>query len=207
MSRRLLLLLMLPAMGLAGCGPPRAAAPEPGAPARATEPLAQDAVAAGAPATIRVTSDFTEGGAIPRRFTGSYGGFDIGSPPLRWSAVAGARSYAVVMQDPDAPQARPYVHWLVWNIPAQRTALPAQIGNAPAPDGPESYRQGLNDNRRYGWTGPLPPRGALHHYHFQVFALDRMLDLQEPGSLKGLAAAMRGHVIARGELVGVHREP
>lgn len=131
-------------------------------------------------AGMQLTSPaFAAGAAIPRRYQDR-------TPPLRWSPVPGARAYAVTLQDPDAPMARPFVHWLVWNIPAQADGLP---------DGglPSGAVQGRNDAGETGYYGPHPPSGA-HHYHFRVFALDAPL---------ALAAAMRGHVLAQGELVAI----
>ncbi|MDR3512062.1 MAG: YbhB/YbcL family Raf kinase inhibitor-like protein [Caulobacteraceae bacterium] len=139
-------------------------------------------------ATMQLTSPaFSAGAAIPRRYQDH-------APPLRWSPVAGARAWAVTLQDPDAPMARPFVHWLVWNIPGAAGGLPE--GGLPA-----GAVQGRNDAGGAGYYGPHPPSG-VHHYHFKVFALDAPLALAAGAELPALTAAMRGHVLAQGELVG-----
>jgi Raf kinase inhibitor-like YbhB/YbcL family protein len=132
---------------------------------------------------------FAAGAPIPRRYS-NYG--ENRSPPLRWTAVAGARTYALSIQDPDAAQAHPFVHWLVWNIPGSATALPE--GGLP------HLPQGRNDAGYTGYFGPHPPSG-VHHYHIRLFALDTPLALAPGTQLPALTAAMRGHVLATGELV------
>jgi len=128
------------------------------------------------------------------------------SPPLAWTPVAGARSYAVVLDDPDAPGARPFVHWLIWNIPGGVTALPQGLSTAARLADPPGATQGRNDNDGIGYFGPHPPSG-VHHYHFHVFALDTPLSLA-PGAGRGaLSAAMNGHLLGVGELVATFAAP
>lgn len=145
-------------------------------------------------------------GAIPREHS-EYGlGF---SPDVSWAAVPGARSYAIVVEDP-AGSARPVVHWTAWNIPAATTRLPAGLQERDRlTGGPlEGIMQGATSRGTVGWYGPRPPKGDRPHpYHFQVVALDRMLDLPLGATRDQLAAAMAGHVIATGELVGTFAEP
>jgi Raf kinase inhibitor-like YbhB/YbcL family protein len=143
---------------------------------------------------IQLTSPaFAPGAAIPPRFSAEGGNH---SPPLVWSETAGAKSYALVLRDPDAPTGT-FTHWLVWNIPGSAGSLPE--------DGFAGMVQGQNDGRGVGYFGPMPPYG-LHHYHFQVFALDAPLALPAGADLTKLNAAMRGHVLAKGELVGTFRK-
>ena len=124
------------------------------------------------------------------------------SPPLSWSKVEGAKSYAIIMEDPDAPQ-KPFVHWLAWNIPATVTSLPEGLQEQPRLTEPEGVLQGRTTRGSTGYYGPRPPVGdPAHHYHFQVFALDTVLALPFGADRDQLLNAMHGHVLAKGELVG-----
>lgn len=145
------------------------------------------------------------GAAIPARHT-AYGE-DI-SPALEWSPVDGARSYVLLVEDPDAPMARPFVHWLAWNIPADVHGLPEGLARSARSDVVRGMCQGLNDRNQAGYFGPRPPRGDdPHHYHFQLFALDRTLDLSDDADRDAVLAAMHDHVLAKGRLVATSRAP
>ena len=148
-------------------------------------------------AKIRVTSSaFEHGASIPARHTCD--GADE-SPPLAWEAgPARTASYALIMDDPDAP-AGTWVHWVAWNLPG--TALPA--GVAKTAELADGTRQGKNSWPKVGYGGPCPPSGQ-HHYSFRVYALDEQLALVPSTDADDLRAAMRGHVLAEGELVGVY---
>jgi Raf kinase inhibitor-like YbhB/YbcL family protein len=122
------------------------------------------------------------------------------SLPVSCTAVPAAKAWAVVLEDPDAPGAAPFVHWLVWNIPASVTHL-ADGAPLPAP-----AVQGRNGTGGAGYHGPHPPSGT-HHYHLEVFALDRPLALAAGASRDDLAAALRGHVVAAGEALGLYSAP
>ncbi|WP_020653610.1 YbhB/YbcL family Raf kinase inhibitor-like protein [Massilia niastensis] len=125
------------------------------------------------------------------------------SPPLAWKAVPGAKSYAIVMEDPDSTPVTPTVHWLAWNIPAGVTSLPEGVQEQPRLTDPEGVLQGRNTRGSMGYYGPKPPVGdPAHHYHFQVYALDSLLDLPFGADREQLLQAMRGHVIAKGAIVG-----
>ena len=152
-------------------------------------------------ASLSVASPaFTAGAAIPLRHS-AYG--DNVSPALTWSGVpSGARSLAVMLEDPDATSARPFVHWLAWNIDPARGGLPEGIAPAAA-----DLVQGRNNHGDAGYFGPRPHGSRPHHYHFQLFALDSPLDLAAGADREALLAAMRGHVVARGEIVGLFAEP
>lgn len=143
------------------------------------------------------SSSFVAGAVIPVRFSGE--GADV-SPALAWSgAPMGARSYAVICDDPDAPRGT-FVHWLLWNIPAETNALREHVASlATLPDG---SRQGTGDFGRVGYGGPLPPHGSTHRYYFRVYALDTMLTLAPGARRAQLDAAMEGHILAQGELMG-----
>jgi len=145
-------------------------------------------------------------GAIDLRHS-AYG--DNLSPPLRWTPVEGAGAYALILEDPDAPRETPFVHWLIWNIPAQATSLAEGLPNSAHLVTPQNAVQGRNDNGSFGYFGPRPPAGhGPHHYHFQIFALDGPLTLKPEGAdLRSLVDAMKGRVLADGELVGVFEAP
>ncbi len=142
---------------------------------------------------------------IPRIFSAEEGAENL-SPTLSWSGVpAAARSIAIICEDPDAPQAKPFVHWMIWNIPADITMLPQGLSKAPSLTYPAGAIQGENSNDEYGYSGPVPPVGhGVHHYHFQLFALDGMLDLGPGTTREVLVEAMKGRVLAQGEVVGTY---
>jgi Raf kinase inhibitor-like YbhB/YbcL family protein len=154
-------------------------------------------VLAAAAAPIHITSSaFGPGDHIPARYGRASGNV---SPPLSWTPTPGARAYALIVDDSDAPSPRPFVHWLVWNIPPAVTRL----AEGEAPTGASQGRNGFGD---LGYGGPQPPSGT-HHYRFQVFALDAPLRLAAGSERDPLTTAMRGHVIASGELVGLFSAP
>lgn len=140
---------------------------------------------------MKITSSaFREGESIPSKFTCDGGNT---SPPLEISDVpSGAKSVVLIADDPDAPGGL-FTHWLVWNILPQTNS----IAEGSAPKG----LQGTNDFGKSGYGAPCPPSG-MHRYYFRVFALDRELDLRSGAKRSQLDAAMKGHVIAQGELIG-----
>jgi Raf kinase inhibitor-like YbhB/YbcL family protein len=142
-------------------------------------------------AKMKITSSaFNEGGNIPSKFTCD--GSDT-SPPLQVTSVPpGAKSLVLIADDPDAPGGL-FTHWLVWNIAPQTNS----IAEGTAPKGVH----GTNDFGKSGYRGPCPPPGT-HRYSFKIFALDRELDLPSGAKRGQLDAAMKGHVIAQGELIG-----
>ena len=153
--------------------------------------------------TLKLTSPaFADAGEIPAKYTCE--GQDV-SPPLAWSGVpANARSLALVVDDPDAPDpAAPtmtWVHWVLYDLPPGAGTLPE---GARTP--PPGTRQGSNDWQRTGYGGPCPPVGR-HRYFFKLYALDALLPDLGAASKTKLEAAMKQHVIARAELVGTYRK-
>jgi Raf kinase inhibitor-like YbhB/YbcL family protein len=150
---------------------------------------------------IKLTSvAFEEGMPIPPKHTGQ--GDDV-SPALQWTGVpAGAKSLALICDDPDAP-AGTWVHWVIWNIPPEAAGLPEAVPQkVELPDG---SKQGMNDFRQTGYGGPMPPAGKAHRYFFKVYALDIRPDLK-PGTTKDkLLDAMKGHLLAEGQLMGTYQ--
>lgn len=121
------------------------------------------------------------------------------SPPLIWSnAPTGTKSFALIMDDPDAPIGT-FVHWVIYNIPASSKGLPEAVpANGQLADGSV---QGSNGAGRAGYTGPCPPSGT-HRYFFKLYALDIVLSLSSRASKDQLLKAMQGHILAQGELMG-----
>lgn len=163
----------------------------------AVEPEAPD----GAKLVVTSTA-FAPGGTIPVDFTCE--GTNI-APDLTWSGAPPAtKSFAIIVDDPDAPDpAAPkqtWVHWVLIDIPATITNLPPGAGATP----PDGAANGTNDFKKTAWGGPCPPTGT-HRYFFKVFALD--LTIGKAGITKPeLLAAIRGHVVARGELIGRYKK-
>jgi Raf kinase inhibitor-like YbhB/YbcL family protein len=140
------------------------------------------------------TTAFSEGAAIPKQHTGD--GKDI-SPPLGWSdPPAHAKSFALICDDPDAPRGT-WVHWVLFNLPADTRTLPEGVAETQF-----GARQGKNDFGKLGYGGPAPPKGKPHRYYFKLYALDSMLELPAGATKEKLLAAMEGHVVAEGQLMG-----
>ena len=151
-----------------------------------------------------------EGGALPAGYTAD--GRNL-SPPVSWSeGPPRTRSFVVLMQDADrtAPEARAAdpVQWLVYSIPASVLALPRGMRNVASPSNPLGSSQGRNADDSLGYAGPRLALGEpAHHYHLQVFALDRPVRLRPGAELPAVLRVMAGHVIARGELVTTYAAP
>jgi Raf kinase inhibitor-like YbhB/YbcL family protein len=154
-------------------------------------------------AVLRVTSRaFKQGGTIPKRYTVAGAGK---SPPLAWSRPPrGTRGFVLVVTDSDARGRHgPFVHWLLYGIGAKVRHLPAGIGRGRRPGMPPGAMQGRNTFGHIGYGPPAPPPGApAHHYHFTLYALRKTPHLRPGMSRHRLMRAIRGLVIARGELVG-----
>lgn len=150
------------------------------------------------------SSAFQPGGSIPTQYTCE--GRDI-APPLAWSgAPSGTKSFALIVDDPDAPDPKApkmtWVHWVLYDIPASTTSLPEGVTPSALPPG---TRAGKNDWKKGEYGGPCPPIGR-HHYHFKLYALDTQLgDLKLPTKSQ-LEHAMHGHVLGETELVGTYQK-
>lgn len=155
--------------------------------------------------TFNLTSPaFAPNGSIPSKYTCE--GSDL-SPPLEWSAApGGTKSFALIMDDPDAPDpAKPqrvYVHWVVYNLPASTTKLPENAAKSALPSG---TMQGSNDWGKQTYGGPCPPIGR-HRYFFKLYALDTELKgLNNPN--KGqLEKAMQAHIVGNAQLIGTYQK-
>lgn len=142
---------------------------------------------------------FTEGQALPAQFTCD--GEDQ-SPPLNWSEPPdGTKSFALIVDDPDAPSGT-FRHWAAFNIPASARDMPAGAGSQAAGE----IAQAKNDFGRLGYGGACPPPGhGPHHYRFKLFALDTdRLDLPADSTIEQVEAAAASHQIGRAELTGTY---
>ena len=146
---------------------------------------------------IKVTSTaFKEGEMIPAKYTCD--GEDV-SPPLAFGEVPEKTlSLALICDDPDAPR-ETFVHWVVYNLPGERREIEEKYpAEKRLPDG---SRQGETSFGKTGYGGPCPPSGT-HRYYFKVYALDKVLTIEEPINKESLVEAMKTHVIAEGQLMG-----
>jgi Raf kinase inhibitor-like YbhB/YbcL family protein len=154
--------------------------------------------------SLNITSpSFTHGGEIPQSFTCE--GADR-SPALAWGGVPeGAKSLALIVDDPDAPDPSApqttWVHWVLWDLPPDGGGLPEAVGKALPP----GTREGLNDWKRNGWGGPCPPVGR-HRYFFKLYALDVVLGALRTANKAAVEYAMQGHILERAELVGTYQK-
>lgn len=141
---------------------------------------------------------FKENAAIPSKYTCDA---EDMSPPLAWSgAPKDAKSYALISDDPDAP-AGTWVHWVLWNLPADTTVLPENLPKTETL--PNGASQGLTDFRTVGYGGPCPPSGT-HRYFFKLYALDTILTLPAKSTKAQLESAMKGRILAQARLIGLY---
>ena len=139
---------------------------------------------------------FENGRPIPAIY--SRGGLDL-SPPLKWSPPPdGTQSVAIICEDVDTPK-KPWVHWILYNLPASNMCLKEGISHSEEPNG---FLQGVNDYGEPGYGGPNPPHGKQHRYMFRVLALDSKLNLPGGITRDELYHSIQGHLLAQGQLMG-----
>jgi len=142
---------------------------------------------------------FREGETIPKEYTGD--GRNV-SPTLKWSDPPDpTKSFALICDDPDAPRGT-WVHWVLFNIPAGQRQLDEAVATQESLAG--GIKQGKNDFGKIGYGGPAPPRGKPHRYFFKLYALDTLLDLAAGATKSQLLEAMKGHVLAEGQIMGLY---
>ena len=142
---------------------------------------------------------FSDGKEIPVKHTCD--GEDM-SPPLEWSGVPEeTKTLAIICDDPDAPMGT-WVHWVVFNIPADITHLPENV--PPERELDSGAIQGMNDFKKIGYGGPCPPAG-IHRYFFKIYALDTELDLFSGATKSHVMISMEGHVLEEAHLMGTYQ--
>ena len=140
---------------------------------------------------------FSEAGMLATKYTSD--GTDI-SPQLMWSdAPSSTKSFALIMDDPDARSGM-WVHWVLYDLPASTTELAEGVPCVETLA--HGGKQGINDFKKIGYGGPCPPKGAPHRYFFKLYALDCLLNLEPGASKKGVEQAMQGHILAECQLMG-----
>jgi Raf kinase inhibitor-like YbhB/YbcL family protein len=176
-------LLTLIAAGAVSCAPSESTLPEEGE------------------MTLSLSSPvFQEGEDIPITYTCD--GQDI-SPPLTWGEPPSeTQSFALIMDDPDAPGGV-FTHWLLFNLPADSRELPEAV--PPHNELANGALQGQNDFGTNGYGGPCPPSGPAHHYRFTIYALDQSLDLMAGASREQVLDDITGHILAWGQLTGIYQ--
>jgi Raf kinase inhibitor-like YbhB/YbcL family protein len=146
------------------------------------------------------SSAFQNGGDIPRKYTCD--ATDV-SPPLRWeNAPSGAKAFALISDDPDAPVGT-WVHWVIYDLPADTKELAE--GMKTSETLPNGAKQGINDFRKVGYGGPCPPPGPAHRYFFKLYALDALTNLKPRATKQQLLDVMKGHILAEVQLVGRYK--
>jgi Raf kinase inhibitor-like YbhB/YbcL family protein len=149
------------------------------------------------PPTLALTSTSFQGGEFLKQFTCD--GTES-SPELAWAAPpAATRTFALIVVDRDSPLNFAFVHWVLYDLPAGKRELPEDLPKqAQLPDG---SRQGQNDDDKTGYVGPCPPGKSPHRYVFELYAADTKLNLPAGATRKQVESALKGHILAYGELI------
>jgi len=172
-----------------------------------TQPLLAQGRRARTPPLLMTSRAWHDGGVLPNKYT-SAAGDAVVSPELHWSQVPpGTRSFVLLVHDPEPVLNKgtrmDITHWLIWNIPGTSTGLPEGVKPGTLPDG--SRQVSLRSN---GYMGPGAPPGPYHHYTFELYALDTLVDVPQGTPQQAAATriavfnAMQGHVLGKAELVG-----
>ena len=155
---------------------------------------------------MKLTSGaFADGTPIPVKHTCD--GPDV-SPALAWADTpANTKSFALIMDDPDAPMGT-WVHWVLWNLPGTLGSLPENVPKTETLNAYGGALQGNNTWPKIGYYGPCPPPGKPHRYYFKLYALDGPLSLKTGATKADVERAMQGHVLAQAQVMGTYgRKP
>jgi Raf kinase inhibitor-like YbhB/YbcL family protein len=146
------------------------------------------------------SSVFQNNQDIPKKYTCD--GADL-SPPLVWNNPPnGAKAFAIISDDPDAPGGT-WIHWVIYDLPADARELAEAVPTQESlPDG---AKQGVNDFKKAGYGGPCPPRGPAHRYFFKLYALDQPTNLKPRATKQQVLAAMKGHIVGEAQLIGKYK--
>ncbi|MBS0634225.1 MAG: YbhB/YbcL family Raf kinase inhibitor-like protein [Verrucomicrobia bacterium] len=148
------------------------------------------------------SSAFANGDTMPIRYTAD--GADH-SPPLIWSgAPKGTKTFALIMDDPDAPVGT-WDHWVLFNLPLDTQTLHEALFNREKL--PNGAVQGLNSWGKVGYNGPSPPKGSSHRYFIRLYALDTSLELASQATKQDVLQAMKGHILAESQLMVHYSRP
>lgn len=143
---------------------------------------------------------FADGANIPVKYTCN--GQNI-SPALDWGqGPAGTASFALILEDPDAP-VKNFTHWVIFNLPPDTSGLPEAVTADTVLAG--GAMQGKNGVGRIGYMGSCPPKGPAHRYRFTLYALDKSLDLSAGATKDQVLQAMEGHIVAQSQLIGLYQ--
>jgi Raf kinase inhibitor-like YbhB/YbcL family protein len=190
MDKILGLAIFLLPLTLLGCGPRSQAVPD-------LSPVKEE----GKMAWSLTSPAFADNTRMPDRYTGE--GENI-SPPLNWGEPPPETvSYALICSDPDAPSGN-WIHWVLYGLGKERRSLPEGVPKTKTLADLGEAKQGLNTSRQIGYSGPLPPPGKAHHYHFRLSALDTQISLPSGATEAELKKAMAGHILDKTELVGLY---
>jgi Raf kinase inhibitor-like YbhB/YbcL family protein len=184
-----LLFISAAAAGCAQTGPETGIMPE------------QTAPPGGGEMSFTLTSTaFADGAAIPVEYT--CGGQSV-SPALNWgNSPAGTVSLALILEDPDAP-VKNFTHWIIFNLPPDTSGLQETVPRDGSLAG--GAMQGKNGGGGIGYMGPCPPKGPAHHYIFNLYALDKSLDLAAGATKAEVRQAMEGHILGQAQLTGIYQ--
>jgi Raf kinase inhibitor-like YbhB/YbcL family protein len=146
------------------------------------------------------SASLQEKGTIEEKYTCD--GKDVSLPLLWKDPPEGTKSFALIVDDPDAP-AKTWVHWVLYDLPADARELPE--GVPPVRVRPDGSKQGINDFRRVGYGGPCPPAGLAHRYVFTLYALNSMTGLPAGSTKQELLRAIKGRTLAQTQLIGLYK--
>lgn len=151
--------------------------------------------------TLNLTSSSFQGGEIRKQFTCD--GAETSPELARTAPPAGTQSFALVVVDRDSPFGYSFVRWVLYDLPAEKREL---LEGLPKQEQlPDGSRQGLNDYDKTGYVGPCPPGSPAHRYVFALYALDSRLNLSAGATRRQVENALKGHILAHGELIGKYR--
>ena len=198
--RSILYRLFVVSMLLAACVPAGIPAPTTDAIPVTSEPdTTSESPTTEATMSLTLTSDaFVNGQSIPAKYACT--GRNI-SPALAWNdPPGGTQSFALIVDDPDAPMGT-WVHWVLYNIPAGARSLQEDLPVTGKNVDPEAIFVGRNSAGKIGYDGPCPPSGT-HRYYFKLYALDTLISLLPGATKEQVLKEMEGHILAQGELMG-----
>ena len=151
---------------------------------------------------MTILSAFKDGDFIPKKYACE--GQDVNPEIVVSNVPEGAKTIAIICEDPDAPIGT-FVHWVLWNFPVNGSSVKIPEGIRKVEKLPDGTMQGYNDFGKIGYNGPCPPKGhGVHHYHFKVYAVNNVLELKGKITKKELEKALSGKILAQAEIIGLY---